>query len=78
MAVTTVAPAVCHCRLGQCRYTPPANPGVYKGKQHFTSQIAQVEVTSGYTLRRSELDFKHSFNFVKLKYVKELYSFLCI
>lgn len=69
MPNTIVAPAVCHRKLGQCMYIHTEKPGVYKGKKYFTSQILWVEVNSGYTLRRSELDLKHSLYFVKLKCV---------
>lgn len=37
--------------------------------KHFTSKILRIGDNSSYILRRSQLDFKHSFNFVKLKYV---------
>lgn len=50
-------------------YPCTAKPGVSKGKKDSTSQILWVDVNSACTLRRSELDFKYSLYFVKLKNV---------
>lgn len=59
MPNAVVASAVCHCNLTQQKQ-------VCIKEEAFTSQMLWDEVNSGYTLRRLELDFKHSFDFAKL------------